>query len=212
MSKSKLGLIAGLVIIYGCFWIWYGGNGDQISKAEGELLLARVEATYGDSTTPEPKNSLRKNLPEMIRNDDGKEFYAINLETITPGKKAREEENKYASIILPQLLKRAGHPVLISETAGLMLGDYGRNVDQVVIVRHRSLRDMIEMSLEPSMKQGWVHKYGSVDNAEVFITRASIAIADLRLILGLLVMLIGFFGVGFINWKQRRAQDPELQP
>lgn len=199
MSKLKIGWIAFLFILFAAFWVWYGGNGTPISQAEGEALIERLEARYDVSLAEAPPGSFIRNLADMIPHDDGREFYAVNLETRKDGEEALASEQRYSEIVLPLLLRRAGHPVFVSERAGLMLGEYGDEIDRVAVVRYRSLRDMIEMALDPAMIEGRDYKYGALEHTEVFITRPTISFVQIRLLLGLILLIIGFAGVKIIG-------------
>lgn len=202
LTRLKIAWIAFLALIFIGISVWYGGSGKPISEAEGQALLQQVRATYGDSSG----RDFLTNIEAMIPNDDGKEFYAVNLENLKQGPEAERSDRAYGAIVLPLLFKRASHPVFISERAGLMLGQYGNQVDRVAVIRYRSLRDMIEMTLEPAMKDGEVYKFGALDHTEVFITRPVITFIHVRFTLALLLILIGWLGLRGMNWLHARRQ------
>ena len=179
------------------FSLWYGGDGRPITPAEGAALLERFDAIYRDRG--EGNHSFRSNIEDMIRRDDGKEFYAVNLERLKPGDAAKAADAAYTRMVVPLLLKRAGHPVFVSERAGLMLGGYGASVDRVAVVRYRSLRDMIEMSMEPAMQSGEQNKFAALEHTEVFITRPTVPFMHVRFLLAILLILIGWIGLKLIN-------------
>lgn len=199
MPKSKITWIAVLAIIYASFWIWYGGNGEPISEAEATELIESLGQRHGTDIENAPVGSLPRNIVEMIPNDDGKEFYAVNLERRKAGEDALLSEEKYSTIVLPLLLKRAGHPVFVSERAGLMLGEYGNKVDRVAVVRYRSLRDLIDMAADPAMVEGAKYKYGALEHTEVFITRPTLTAVQIRFMLGLILIIIGYSGLKLID-------------
>ncbi|MEL6416041.1 MAG: hypothetical protein AAFQ15_13970, partial [Pseudomonadota bacterium] len=95
--------------------------------------------------------------------------------------------------------ERGSHPILIAERAGLMLGKYGEDVDRVVIVRYRSLRDLLTMTLEPSLIENSHYKFAALDHTEVFITRPFITFVQVKLMLALALALLGWLGVSLIN-------------
>ena len=132
-------------------------------------MIAQLRASY--DTPDETKHRLADHLEEMIAKDDGNEFYAVNLEQIKDGEAAREADRAYARVVMPLLFKRGSHPVFVSERVGLMLGKYGEDVDRVAVVRYRSLRDLLTMTVEPSMMGNSHHKFAALDHTEVFITR-----------------------------------------
>ena len=103
--------------------------------------------------------------------------------------------------------ERGGHPVFLSERAGLMLGKYGERIDRVAVVRYRSLRDLLGMIGDERMLEGNKYKTASLAHTEVFITRPSITFAQVRLMLGMLFLILGFGGWKLIDWRQNRARE-----
>ena len=144
-------------------------------------------------------SDFRANIEAMLPNDDGGEFYAVNLEQLREGPEAEAADAAYARAVFPALLKRGGIPIYVGDTAGLMLGQYGAEVDRVAIVRYRSLRDMLDMNLDPGMIAGVPHKFASLDHTEVFITRATLSAVHVRLTLALVLLVIGFLGLKLID-------------
>jgi hypothetical protein len=207
MNRAKWIWLASLGLIYASFWIWYGGNGDPISEEEGLEMLAEIEQLHGVRLEEAPEGSMTRNLRDMLPNDDGKEFYAVNLETRADGPDALEAEAKYAGIVFPLLLERGGHPVFVSERVGLMLGEYGENVDRVAVVRYRSLRDLLDMIADEKMVEGNAFKNASLAHTEVFITRPTITFVQVRLMVGMLLALIAFAGVAVIGRVQARRAN-----
>jgi len=209
MTKAKWIWIAFIALTYATFWFWYGGNGDPISEKEGKAMLAQVEQVHGVKLEDTPEGSMSRNLRAMLPNDDGKEFYAVNLETRNKGAQAAEAEARYAEIVVPLLLERGGHPVILSERAGLMLGKYGERIDRVAVVRYRSLRDLLDMLRDERMVEGNKYKTASLAHTEVFITRPTITLVQMRFMLGMLFLILGFSGWKLIDWRQNRIQEAD---
>lgn len=199
----KIGWSAFLVIVFFAFSAWYGGNGKPLSAEEGADLIAQLRASYAD--VPGEESGFADNLEEMLKSDDGKEFYAVNLEQLKTGDKARAADRAYGEMVIPLLFKRAGHPVFVSQRAGLMLGAYGEEVDRVAVVRYRSLRDLINMAKDPVMIAGSHHKFDALDHTEVFITRPTISFVHIRITLALILILVGWLGLRTISWVGNRG-------
>lgn len=204
LTRFKIAWLVFLAVLFVWFSAWYGGAGKPISAEEGERLLEQVRQTYG--TADESERHFLKNIEDMIPRDDGREFYAVNLEDLKEGPEAEQSDRAYAGVVMPLLFKRASHPVFISDRAGLMLGQYGNQVDRVAVVRYRSLRDMIEMTVEPAMKAGEGYKFGALNHTEVFITRPTITFMHVRVTLAMLLILIGWSGLRGMSWLHRRRQ------
>ena len=209
LSKSqtlKLIWIAVLIIVFAIFSVWYGGKGKPLSAEEGAALISQLRASY--DTAEQSGHGLADHLEEMIAKDDGREFYAVNLEQLKDGEAARKADAAYARVVMPLLFKRASHPIFVSERAGLMLGKYGEEVDRVVVVRYRSLRDLLTMTVEPSMVANGHHKFASLDHTEVFITRPYITFVQVKLIVAFALALLGWLGLSIVNLvrdRRRRA-------
>lgn len=213
MTKTrwvKISWAVFLAIAFLAFSAWYGGNGKPLTSEEGAKLIAELRASYPNVTGNE--SGLADNLEQMIAKDDGKEFYAVNLEQLKSGNKARKADRAYTEIVLPLLLKRAGHPVFVSDRAGLMLGEYGADVDRVAVVRYRSLRDLINMVKDPVMIAGSHHKFEALEHTEVFITRPTITFMHVRISLGLFLVLLGGFGLWAIGAVSNRMLMANSEP
>ncbi|MEM7327671.1 MAG: hypothetical protein AAF437_02955 [Pseudomonadota bacterium] len=202
MRKFQWAWTALLVIVFFAFSAWYGGNGKPISAEDGAAMLEQLRANYADDGQSD--QNFIVNMERMIPNDDGKEFYAVNLEQLKDGAEAEAADAAYARTVFPLLLKRGGHPVFVSHPAGLMLGDYGDQVDRVVVVRYRSLRDLIDMANDPAMIAGSPYKFQSLDHTEVFITRPRLTFVHVRFTMALLLSLIGIIGWWLIAWASTR--------
>lgn len=206
MSKAKGIWLGALTLLYLMFWIWYGGNGEPLSPAEGEALLVQMEGMYDMTREEAPEGSMIRNLEAMVPQDDGREFYEVNLETRRSGEDAAVADARYANIVFPLLLVRGGHPVFVSDRAGLMLGNYGAEIDRVAVVRYRSLRDLFDMILDPAMLEGREEKLAALDHSEVFITHPTISFVRMRLVVGLLLLLPGLIGLAVMGrWSRART-------
>lgn len=198
MTKAKGIWLSLLAALYATFWVWYGGNGEPLGEAESERLIAQIEQAYGVALEEAPQGSMLRNLSDMAPKDDGKEFYAVNLEQLKEGPEAEAADRAYTDIVFPLLFERGGHPVFVADTAGLMLGNYGAQVDRVAVVRYRSLRDLFDMVLDPAMQRGSEYKFASLDHTEVFIVRPFLSFVQVRLLVGLVFVLLAGVGMAVI--------------
>lgn len=207
MSKLQIGWSLLIILLYALFWNWYGGNGEPLSQSEGNKLLEQIVELHGFDPAEAPAGSIIRNMQEMMPNDDGKEFYAVNLETLNKSEEGRKADIAYGNIVLPLLIERAGHPVFISNRAGLMLGQYGDEIDRVAVVRYRSLRDLLDMINDPKMVEGNEYKTASLDHTEVIVTRPIITFVQLRLIVGLILFLVAAAGWMLLGRKLKRRES-----
>lgn len=210
MRWLRFGWAAFLVAVFLVFTTWYGGNGRPINAEEGAALISELTENYRDA--PESEREFVENMKLMIPNDDGREFYAVNLERLKQGEFAEQADDAYGRVVFPILFKRGGHPVFVSRRAGLMLGDYGNEVDRVAVVRYRSLRDLIDMVNDPAMIAGGHHKFASLDHTEVFITRPYVSFMQVRIMVAMVLIIVGVLGwyaIGILK-KARSKQNVAL--
>ncbi len=204
MSTFRIIWAAVLVLVYAVFWFWYGGNGKPLTEAEGRALIERIETLHRNASGALPSSDFLENMEDMIRRDDGKEFYAINLERVKKGPEAEAADATYASHVIPALIRRGSFPVYVGNRAGLMLGKQGNEIDRVAIVRYRSLRDLLDMNTDPAMIEGAPYKFASLVHTEVFITRPVISAVHVRATVALILILFGWMGIKLANWIARR--------
>lgn len=207
MSKLQIGWAAFLVIVYASFWVWYGGNGEPLTQAEGEAMLQEIEEAYGFKRDELEEGHFLLNMYDMLPKDDGKEFYAVNLERLKKNKAGREADRKYVSVVFPLLFERGGHPVFASNVAGLQMGRLGENIDRAAVVRYRSLRDLLDMVRDPRFLAGEPYKMASLEHTEVFIARPTITFLQVRLIVGMALLILALIGW----WLLGRFRDNPIR-
>ena len=193
-------LAAALAILYALFVFWYGGRGTPLTPSEVDALLAEVQRNVGGENRGDP--GMLEALRRVGEADDGREFYMLNLmrhreKAVYPDGHDYDDdvqaaEQRYASGILPRLLKRASLIVFVGTPTGLFLQPEGADVwDQVGIVRYRSRRDFLEMVAEPGMSAVGVHKWAYLEKTQVFPVRPLVSLIWLRGAMAALLALLG---------------------
>jgi hypothetical protein len=193
-------LAAALAVSYGLFFLWYGGRTAPLSADEVGALIAAIEENASGRGGADP--ALLAAFRRVGEADDGREFYMVNLmrhrsKALYPagydyGDDVQAAERRYASGILPRLLKRAALPVFVGTPTGLFLQPEGADVwDQVGIVRYRSRRDFLEMVAEPELSSIGVHKWASIEKTQVFPVRPSVSFIWIRSAVAVLFVLGG---------------------
>ncbi len=193
-------LAVGLAILYGLFWLWYGGRGTPLSQDEVDAMMNRIEQNRRGRGEADPE--LLAAFRRVGEADDGDEFYMVNLmrhrqkalypEGYDYDDDVEAAERRYAKGILPRLLKRASMPVFLGTPTGLFLQPDGSEVwDQVGIVRYRSRRDFLEMVAELSQLDVGVHKWASIEKTQVFPVAPTLSLIWLRSGVAVLFALAG---------------------
>ena len=196
-----------LALIYVVFLFWYGGSGDPLSSDEIEDYLAIVEekrAERSDSEPAEGERDVSVKMREFMETDDGREFVMINLNVYRDvpryqdGRKtsgsAEEVEQEYARRILPNLLVRATHPLLMLEPA-VSLGGTGeferQDWSRVNLVRYRSRRDFLDFILKTSWAEDSDHKWAALGRSHSLAATPRASFATVRLVPLLILVVIG---------------------
>ena len=157
-------------VIYLIFFFWYSNTSGPLSQAEIDLVIDRIDK--GESTISKED---RSSFLSFLRNDDGGDFYMVNFLDLNENPPIMEKTGESATAIdlldyymeymYPALLIRASHPVFAGNVSANALDHIGaeetKEWDQTVIMRYRSIRDMLEIGSNEIFSER--HKYK--DNA-----------------------------------------------
>ena len=201
MSRSSLILTAALAATYAAFWVWWGGTGQPLTPDEAVVYLARLETIARENGNPESKTV--RAFRELIPQDDGNEYYMINLmkyrekAEYPPGSPFDDDvqaaADRYTAAVLPALLKRGSLPILLAARQGNFLGFEGADEwDEVGIVRYRSRRDMLEFAIDLGSRGQGQHKDASIEKTHVF---PAAPIIDLVFVRGAVAVALVFIGL-----------------
>ncbi len=132
------------LFIYALFWCWYVGFRPRVTPEEVEATMALFQG--GGTWTAQQQENLRN----FLANDDGKDFVMVNLLLLNrPRSESRKKLNAYQKVFLGQLLRKAGHPVLIASAAAGNIENVASDHDEgwgaAGMIRYRSRRDLMEI-------------------------------------------------------------------
>ncbi|MFL2697997.1 MAG: hypothetical protein ACJ0F4_02205 [Gammaproteobacteria bacterium] len=201
----KLRIITAFIfsLLYIIFLAWYDGWGmEPYTSEEIDNLAIRMEQAEG--STPEQL----KNLILLLKEDDGKEFFMLNLNRYEYAENEAKEGvpkayQDYGLPVIWMILARAGHPIYSAEIPNYLLdGEVTNNRwDEVIIVRYRSRKDFFNMVTSDEYLKIFNNRIGGMDYAEVSATTSSINFTSPRLF----VLLI-FLGLTLLlNYLIRRV-------
>ncbi len=199
LSPASL-LIAIPIALYLLFLLWYGGRGKPLTRAEVESLLAEIKQQAGKDAQSD-ESPIFNQFRELTKNDDGWEFYMVNLlkfrqkalypEGSSFGDDPMAANARYSQAIPPLLLKHGGHPVFLGSVQGRFLHPDGADDwDQVGIVRYRSRRDMLKMAIEVAGSGIDINKWASIEKTQVFPVRPIVNMFWIRLLIGMVLFSI----------------------
>ena len=164
-------LALGLYIV---FRLWYDNWRGPLSPQEVEDLMAQVSgikmSEYSDP----------KDLRAFLEADDGKEFVLVKLVRVHTGEIAHPHTSKptkgidllreYGQRFVKVLFKHGGHPVLVMRKVGGYIDSWNTPPDPgwhiAGSMRYRSRRDMMQLALDPSVRD--VHVLKTIATATTF--------------------------------------------
>lgn len=196
-----------LALVYVAFLSWYGGSGDPLSRDEIEEYVAIAQsrrAESGEGDLSEKDREIAVKLREFMETDDGQEFVMINLNVYRDAPlyedgreasgSAEEAEQEYARRILPNLLVRATHPILMLEPEVSLggIGEFERqDWSRVNLVRYRSRRDFLDFILKTTWNEDADHKWAALGRSHSLAATPRASFATMRLLPLLILVVIG---------------------
>lgn len=161
-------------VLYGCFLLYYDNWRGRLTRDEIDAFMAAAEA-QGEGEL----NDLAV-VRKFLEEDDGREFVMVNLVKVPDGVvedpdtgKPTSAENMmrvYSKEFMPRLLRRGGHPALVTRKVGGYVDAWMVDPDPgwtiVGFMRYRSRRDMMKMVVDPAFED--THKYKILGVAETF--------------------------------------------
>ena len=176
---------------YLAFLSWYDGWGmDPFTAEEIDRLVGEAEA---QDTNPEEL----KNLRQLLKNDDGEEFFMLNLNRYEYAENEVPQGvpvayQKYGEAVMPMILKRAGHPIYVGEISDYLVGGDIKegSWQEIILVRYRSRQDFVNMVTSDEYLIAAKHRYVGIEYAEVIPTNVILNLATPRLFILALLFLI----------------------
>ena len=196
-ARRKLWLSS--FVLYALFFSWYTDFGGPLTEAEIQAFIAKTE--YRDlGGAP----SARGALLEFLRNDTGRQFLMLNavdlakdppqMEGAPPDADAQTLIDLYMEHMIPALLSRASHPVVVGKSVADsldLLGIEGAEAwSDGAIMRYRSRRTLIDIIGNPEFYARHDFKLAGLEKTIAYPIEPRIYLGDLRLVLGLLMLTI----------------------
>ena len=196
-SRRKIWL--GSVLLYALFVSWYTDFGGPLTETEIQAYIAKTENLDlgGDP-------SARGALIEFLRNDTGGQFLMFNavdlaknpppMEGAPPDADGQTLIDLYMEHMIPALLSRANHPVVVGKSVANsldLLGIEGAEAwSDGAIFRYRSRRTFIDIIGDPEFYRRHDFKLAGLEKTIAYPVEPRIYVGDLRLLLGLFMLAI----------------------
>ncbi len=207
-TRTKLWLVPAL--LYGIFVFWYTDFSGPLSDNEVDQFVATMKA---NGSEPETIAFIQK----FARQDSGRQFLMVNnidmnespsnAEGAEPGESASDLMGRYMAHMIPALLARACHPVLMGSavypTMDLVGIEGAENWDQAALFRYRSRRAFLEIVTNPAFNGKHHFKTAALDKTIAYPIETSLYLGDPRLLLGLIILALTALIDG---WRLSRRQ------
>ena len=189
----KTRLISAVVFLglYLVFLSWYDGWGIDPFTAE------EINSLVGEAEEQDMNPEELKNLRQLLKDDDGKEFFMLNLNRYAYAENEVQQGvpvayQKYGQAVMPMILKRAGHPIYIGEISDYPVGGDIKegSWQEIILVRYRSKQDFVNMVTSIEYLKAAKHRYVGIEYAEVIPTNVILNLVTPRLFILALLFLI----------------------
>ena len=187
-----------IVILYGLFFYWYTDFGGPVTEQEISQLAESMRANGNDEAYIDY-------ITTFFREDTGRQFLMVNnIDTndsppSMPGVPADADAEAliavYMEHMIPELFKRACHPVIVGASVYNAIDVMGINDAEswsdAALFRYRSRRALLEIIGSPAFRGPHDYKLAALDKTVAYPIETSLYIGDLRILLGLFSLIIG---------------------
>jgi hypothetical protein len=194
-KRLKIWLLPAL--LYAVFTFWYTDFGGPLSGQEIEEF---VEVMTANGATTERVNY----YADFLRNDSGRQFLMVNnidMNENPPsvaGAPANADADTlmalYMEHMIPELLKRACHPVIMGPAVYSVIDVAGiEGAEQwtsAALFRYRSRRALMEIIGNPDILGPHEFKLAALDKTIAYPMETSLYLGDPRLLLGLILLAL----------------------
>ena len=173
--------------LYALFWLWYCGVKGRLSKHEVEIFISSFEAK-GLS------ESALSNIREFLEQDDGREFFMINLlEIKSPKRESQKLLMGYFKKFMSGMIPRGGHPLFLANAAAKNIEnlncEHADDWSSVGIIRYRSRRDFAQIVLNTFGSEHHSDKLLSLKKTLAFPSTTTLFFGSPKIIIALVLGL-----------------------
>jgi hypothetical protein len=212
--KTRITLWLVPAVIYAAFTLWYTDFGGPLSEEE---IQRNVDALRGNGVSEERVASMTR----FMREDTGRQLLMINALDLNPnppdtpgaepGETSEQLMARYMAHMLPALLRRASHPVLVGDAVFTSIDvvgiDNAEHWQSGAVVRYRSRRTLMDIVTDPTFMDPHHFKMASLAKTIAFPIEPRLYLGDPRLLLALLLVAITALLDAFLLKPARRVGD-----
>ena len=192
-TRMKIWLLPAL--FFALFLFWYTPTGGPLSDAEVDNFIAKMEQ---NGSPPEAMALIRQFGEEdpgehvSVSNNIDYNETPGNVVGAEPGENAQQLMDRYMGHMIPAMLSRGSHPVMMGQAAYRsmdVIGVEGVDVwDMGGLVRYRSRRDFLEIVTDPAFSGKHHFKAAALEKTIAFPVEPDFNLGDPRLLIGLLLL------------------------
>ena len=185
------------ILLYVSFFSWYTDFGGPLSDSE----IDHYVATMKNNGRPA---DLIADIKAFAKQDTGRQFLMVNnidmsenppdVEGAEPGESAADLMGRYMAHMIPALLARACHPILIGSAVYSSMDLVGiegaENWDQAALFRYKSRRAFLEIVTNPAFNGKHQFKTAALEKTIAFPIETSLYLSDPRLLLALVLLAL----------------------
>ncbi len=205
--RKKIWLAA--TLFYLGFVYWYTDFGGPVSEQEIEQFSSNLAAA---GVAPDRVEY----YANFLRNDTGRQFLMINaidmnanppaVDSAPEGADADTLMGLYMQHMIPELLKRACHPVIMGDAVFSVIDVVGikdaEEWTEAAIFRYRSRRAFMEIVGNPEILGPHDFKHAALDKTIAYPIETNLYLGDPRLLLGLILLSLTTTITGFIKIRE----------
>ena len=203
------------ILLYVSFFSWYTDFGGPLSDSE----IDHYVTTMKNNGRPA---DLIAHIKAFAKQDTGRQFLMVNnidmnqnppdVEGAEPGESAADLMGRYMAHMIPALLARACHPILIGSAVYSSMDLVGiegaENWDQAALFRYKSRRAFLEIVTNPAFNGKHQFKTAALEKTIAFPIETSLYLSDPRLLLGLLLLALTALIENILMSKRRATGHP----
>ena len=173
--------------LYALFWLWYCGVKGRLSKHEVEIFISSFEAKGLSERA-------LLNIREFLEQDDGREFFMVNLLQIkSPKRESQKLLMGYFKKFMSGMIPRGGHPLFLAKAAARNIEnlncEHADNWSSVGIIRYRSRRDFAQIVLNTFGSEHHTDKLLSLKKTLAFPSTTTFFFGSPKIIIALVLGL-----------------------
>ena len=175
------------LLLYALFWLWYCGVKGRLSKHEVEIFISSFEAKGLSERA-------LLNIREFLEQDDGREFFMVNLlEIKSPKRESQKLLMGYFKKFMSGMIPRGGHPLFLAQAAARNIEnlncEHADDWSSVGIIRYRSRRDFAQIVLKTFGSEHHSDKLLSLKKTLAFPSTTTLFFGSPKIIIALVLGL-----------------------